>query len=175
MKTERKIINFILVLVIGFVALSFLRCRNSPSINSNPDIELNGHAKLAQQDQTDVTKIDTVVASRLHTNYVKSNCMVNTKRVVFDFTKFKEISDTILKKKDIKAEALVFITYFGRYDGDDGVDLDSIPLEGRNTVIINFATINDQGKVVPMADEIWNFGDTRPPKAGEIDIVRVKP
>lgn len=108
------------------------------------------------------TKIDHIIGTRLHKNYIRNLVpeTPGTRALIFELGEFKKVMDIIIEKNNNLVDTnLHFICYFGRYDNTDGTNL-----SGKNTIILQFATTDLAGDTVAIADEIYNFGDLRPPK-----------
>lgn len=116
-----------------------------------------------------VTKISAEHANSLQANYINNpgnEAGQMTKAVIFAF---QELSDAIGQFENKKLLSLLgdpeygFISYFGRY-GDNEPDGRS----NRNTLIVQFLkNINNEWHV--LKDEIYNFGDLKPPKPLEMN------
>lgn len=112
-----------------------------------------------------VVKITVQQARTLHANYLTNaggGAGVVTQAVIFDFV---ELEDAIRQAFDspianfvLEDPAYGFIAYYGRYPSTEPTGM-----ANRNTLIIQFLRrVGTEWQAI--ADEIYNFGDLKPPK-----------
>ncbi|MBP6416880.1 MAG: hypothetical protein KA330_10520 [Chitinophagaceae bacterium] len=113
-----------------------------------------------------MSKIHPDVAKRIHRNYVNDpDGGQNTTQAVII-----SIKEAILEKHGSeKGNQLIqlldqigfdtLVCYFGRYDASDGPTK-----QDRNTIIVHLANTDMDGSVTVIDNEIYNFGDLKPPK-----------
>ncbi len=113
------------------------------------------------------TLISPDVASRLHRTYFMfpaGTTSVKTKAIFQSFSVLTELVKEIVQEKGITESQLSFGCYFGQYQTQDNPQPPAPPIDGKNTIIIHFATIDANGAITMMPDKIYDFGDLRPPK-----------
>lgn len=112
-----------------------------------------------------VVKISPATARALHANYLMNaggTVGMITQAVIFDFTQLNDAIEMV-SKQSAKPKLLYdvnfgFAAYYGRY----------LPTEpegraNRNTLIVQFLE-KIEGEWHAIQDEIYNFGDLKPPK-----------
>lgn len=112
-----------------------------------------------------VTKITAAEAKALHVNYLLNSgggSAIVTQAVVFDFEELSDAIQQAFGHTDQVSSMLVpnngFIVYYGRYDASAPPDR-----ANRNTLIIQF--LEKKGDFWhAISNEIYNFGDLKPPK-----------
>jgi hypothetical protein len=112
-----------------------------------------------------VTKITAIEAKELHVNYLLNSAggsPIVTQAVLFDFEELNEAIQQAFGKDDqinrLMDSNYGFIVYYGRYNTSAPSDK-----ANRNTLIIQFIE-KKEGNWFAISDEIYNFGDLKPPK-----------